>query len=75
MNKANKKRGKSTKKIYDEFTDLPVSRQRKKQLRNIRDGLCSVCSKKIFRAGFCKKHYEIKKLRNKLKRESQKGKG
>ena len=30
-------------KIHDEFTDLPVSRQRKKQLRNVKNGLCPIC--------------------------------
>ena len=32
-------------KIIDEFTDLPVSAQRKAQLRRCRDGLCIICSK------------------------------
>jgi len=30
-------------KIIDEFTDLPVSRQRKKQLRYQRDNRCMIC--------------------------------
>lgn len=29
--------------ISDEFTKLPISRQRKYQFRKIRDGLCRVC--------------------------------
>lgn|SRR5882757_962449 len=29
--------------IQDEFTDLPISRQRKNQLRDIKEGLCSSC--------------------------------
>ena len=45
------------KPIIDEFTDLPVSRQRKKQLRNIKKGLCEKCSKKIFKSNLCKDHY------------------
>jgi len=45
------------KPILDEFTNLPVSRQRKKQLRNIKNGLCMICSKKIYKSYRCKKHY------------------
>ena len=33
-------------KIRDEFAELPLSRQRKKQLRYQRDGLCVVCGKR-----------------------------
>ena len=33
----------TTKKIYDEFSDLPVSRQRKAQMRNKEKGLCEQC--------------------------------
>jgi uncharacterized OB-fold protein len=33
------------KPIKDEFTDLPISRQRKRQLRLIRDGKCRICGK------------------------------
>jgi len=29
--------------IKDEFTHLKISRQRKHQLRRIRDGLCEIC--------------------------------
>ena len=32
-------------KIIDEFTDLPVSHQRKSQLRNRKRGLCENCGK------------------------------
>ena len=33
----------ANKKIIDEFTDLPISRQRKYQLRNKALGLCILC--------------------------------
>ncbi len=33
----------SRKAIIDEFTDLPASRQRKYQLRRMRDGICAYC--------------------------------
>jgi hypothetical protein len=42
-----KPRGPSKRKIMDEFTDLPVSRQRKQQLRKIKAGLCRFGSCKL----------------------------
>lgn len=33
--------------INDEFTHLPISRQRKHQLRHIRDGLCYLCNRPL----------------------------
>ncbi len=33
-------------RIIDEFSHLPISRQRKCQLRHARDGLCEKCGKK-----------------------------
>jgi hypothetical protein len=45
-------------KILDEFTNLPVSRQRKLQLRALKAGLCSGCFKQpVFRAERCKSCY------------------
>lgn len=43
------------KKIEDEFAGLAVSRQRKRQLRWKRDGLCRICGKKAI-TGYCQKH-------------------
>jgi len=43
-------------KIQDEFTDLPVSRQRKSQLRRKRDGLCIICGQPQCSSRFCLKH-------------------
>ena len=34
-----------TKKIMDEFTDRPISRQRKWQLRKVKAGRCHICGK------------------------------
>lgn len=45
------------KTIQDEFTDLPVSRQRKQQLRNHRDGKCLLCRNPLFSASHCEKHH------------------
>jgi hypothetical protein len=30
--------------IQDEFSNLPITRQRKEQLRHVRDGKCQYCS-------------------------------
>jgi hypothetical protein len=42
--------------INDEFTHLKISRQRKKQLRYIRDGGCALCGDPLFSSALCKKH-------------------
>jgi hypothetical protein len=36
----------SRRKIIDEFSNLPVSRQRKAQLRAVKRGLCACCFKR-----------------------------
>lgn len=49
------------KTIIDEFTSLLVSRQRKSQLRRIRDGLCPICGQPKLYADknhFCEYHYQ-----------------
>jgi hypothetical protein len=43
-------------KITDEFSDLPVSHQRKSQLRNRRDGKCILCGEPRATALHCLKH-------------------
>ncbi len=43
-------------KIIDEFTDLPVSRQRKRQMRMKRDGRCVICGKPRINATHCRRH-------------------
>ncbi|MDE3068141.1 MAG: hypothetical protein KGJ60_11400 [Verrucomicrobiota bacterium] len=43
-------------KIHDEFTDLPVSRQRKCQLRRQKEGRCIICGKPLCSAQFCLEH-------------------
>ena len=45
-------------KIIDEFTNLPVSRERKRQLRALKKGRCSKagCKRKLFGNHFCKLH-------------------
>lgn len=42
--------------IQDEFTDLPVSKQRKWQLRKRRSGQCVVCGKKSVTKTHCEVH-------------------
>jgi hypothetical protein len=44
------------KKIVDEFSELKVSRQRKYQLRHMRDGLCEECGEKAVSAWHCLRH-------------------
>ncbi len=48
----------SRKAIKDEFTDLPLSRQRKWQLRRRRAGLCIICGKPVAPGlkGMCVEH-------------------
>lgn len=44
-----------SRRIQDEFTDLPITRQQKWQLRRSRDGKCQQCGEKIDRGrkGHC----------------------
>jgi hypothetical protein len=58
--------------IKDEFTDLPVSRQRKFQLRMVRDKRCPICGEPLVMGTRCLKHLlrerEMKRKRLGLKR-------
>jgi len=42
--------------IVDEFTNLPVSRQRKWQLRKMAAGGCRICGQAAISGGYCLKH-------------------
>ena len=55
----------SMKKIIDQFTELPVSRQRKQQLRRKAKGLCEApgCPDPPLGDSYCKKHLRIKSAR------------
>lgn len=46
--------------FLDEFTSLPVSRQRKWQLRHRRDGKCKLCNSETadHNVSFCQHHWE-----------------
>jgi hypothetical protein len=44
------------KPIQDEFTDLPISRQRKYQLRMRRDQRCTICGEPALHGARCLKH-------------------
>ena len=61
--------------IKDEFSDLPISRQRKYQLRMQRDGRCPICGERSIRGVFCLEHWvqHRERVRRKLgcKRRSQ----
>jgi hypothetical protein len=55
------------KPIRDEFTDLPVSRQRKYQLRMQRDGRCAICGEPAVRGARCLKHLVAARERQRKK--------
>lgn len=44
--------------IHDRFSKLPVSRERKRQLRKLAKGLCqeAACNKKKVTSRYCKAH-------------------
>ncbi len=44
------------KRIQDEFTELPISRQRKYQLRMQRDRRCTECGEPAIQGSRCLKH-------------------
>lgn len=59
-------------KIIDEFTELPISRQRKKQLRWQRDGLCELCGRPVaFGSTLCEKHLLQNRAWNRANRGSK----
>jgi hypothetical protein len=43
-------------KIKDEFSDLPISKQRKYQLRRKRDKRCTLCGAPAEQGSLCLKH-------------------
>jgi hypothetical protein len=51
-----KKSDYTRKKIVDEFTDLPISRQQKWQLRRAKEGRCIICGEPKVTAWYCLKH-------------------
>jgi hypothetical protein len=56
------------KPIQDEFTGLPISRQRKYQLRMQRDQRCTECGEPALLASRCLKHLVIARERMRKKR-------
>lgn len=54
--------------IKDEFTDLPVSRQRKYQLRMQRDKRCTECGKPAVQGSRCVEHLVKARERQRIKR-------
>jgi phosphoribosyl-dephospho-CoA transferase len=54
--------------ILDEFTDMPISRQRKYQLRMQRDQRCTVCGQPAAEGSRCLKHLiEARELQRKMR--------
>jgi hypothetical protein len=43
--------------VHDEFEYMPISRQRRYQLRHKRDGLCALCPARAVMNVFCLKHW------------------
>lgn len=56
------------KSIIDEFTNLPVSRQRKYQLRMQRDKRCTECGEPAAEGSRCLKHLVKARERQRKKR-------
>jgi hypothetical protein len=56
------------KRIQDEFTDLPISRQRKYQLRMQRDRRCTECGQQAIQGSRCLKHLVKARERQRKKR-------
>jgi hypothetical protein len=56
------------KRIVDEFTDLPISRQRKYQLRMQRDQRCTECGAPAAEGSRCVKHLVKARERQRKKR-------
>ncbi len=56
------------KRIQDEFTDLPISRQRKYQLRMQRDRRCTECGQPAVQGSRCLKHLVKARERQRKKR-------
>jgi hypothetical protein len=54
-------------KIIDEFSDLPVSPQRKTQLRNRRDGKCRTYGQPLSTKTLCLKHAKPMRERARLR--------
>jgi len=55
-------------RIKDEFTDLPISRQRKYQLRMQRDSRCTECGETAVQGSRCLKHLVKARERQRRKR-------
>jgi hypothetical protein len=55
-------------RIKDEFTDLPISRQRKYQLRMQRDQRCTECGEPALKGSRCLKHLVKARERQRKKR-------
>jgi hypothetical protein len=49
--------------IKDEFSALPVSRQRKWQLRKHRENKCSICGAPAITSSYCEAHRRAVNLR------------
>ena len=54
--------------IQDEFTQLPISRQRKYQLRMQRDQRCTECGEPALKGSRCLKHLVKARERQRKKR-------
>jgi len=62
------KKGHMRKRIEDEFTYLPISRQRKYQLRMQRDSRCTECGEPAVQGSRCLKHLVKARERQRKKR-------
>lgn len=58
-------------RIEDEFSDLPMSRQRKYQLRMKKQGWCTLCGEPAATAAYCLLHAIKSRERNRAGMKSQ----
>ena len=61
--------------IQDEFTDLEVSRERKRQLRRIKRGMCLVasCKRRVAIGGRCLRCNDVFNKHRTARRERRRG--
>jgi len=66
--KSDQRNKKMRTRIQDEFTELPISRQRKYQLRMQRDQRCTECGEPAMEGSRCLKHLVKARERQRKKR-------
>ena len=68
MQRLDRARQTMRKRIQDEYTDMPISRQRKYQLRMQRDKRCTECGRPAVQGSRCLEHLVKARERQRRKR-------